>query len=262
MSFLDLAGAPVPLEGVEVPLVPAGATLVGGILLVVFALQALRGGLRSPRPRRPTATIPAPAPLTPPPTPAPAAPQYKRAPVVVHFPQIKPDFPDTWGLNEPFDIVLKVEDRAYHEQRQIPGLTLTIDGETVQPVFTRGTAGIRRVFKRPGEKPITIEMRLGGEVQPRRTVRPLKVVEYRAEIADVFASFREEAAKTITPIREDATPWEIFDLLTSASPKIPGNTLREIISSFEEAKYSNHPVTRATYERMINALLEIERVEL
>ena len=261
MMFVDVTSAPQALASVDVPLVPAGATLIGFVLLLVFAVQALRSP-RASRPTRSAAPIPAPAPLAPPAPAPPAPPQYKRAPVVIHFPQLKPDFPDVWGLNESFDIVLRVEDRAFHEQRQIPGLTVTVDGEAVQPVFTKGTAGVRRVFKRLGDVPIQVDLRTPGEPQPRRTTRTVRVVEYRAEIADVFTNFREEAGKTITPIREDATPWEIFDLLTSASPKLPGNTLREIIASFEEAKYSNHPVTRATYERMIHALLELERVEL
>lgn len=258
MAILDVAGAIPPLA-VEVPVVPAIATLVGGFLLVLFTIQALRG---STRPARSQATIAPPAPLTPPPAPAPAPVQYKRAPVVIHFPQIRSGFPDTWGVQEPIDIVLRVEDRAHQDAKQIPGLSLMIDSETIQPVFTKGTAGVRRVFARPGERAIVAELKAAGESQPRRTTRNLRIVEYRAEIAEVFANFREEASKTITPIREDATPWEIFDLLTSANPRLPGNTLREIVASFEEAKYSNHPVTRATYERMILALLELERVEL
>ena len=70
------------------------------------------------------------------------------------------------------------------------------------------------------------------------------------------------ARPVTTPLAHDATPWEIYDLISGANPKIPEGPLRQIVSSFEEAKFSNHPVTRITYEKMIRAILELERVEL
>lgn len=252
--------APLPL--VDIPPLPAFAALVGAGLLVFFTVQTLRAG-RAPRPVRPVAPAPvAPIPAPTVKAPVPAPPVFKRAPASIHFPQIKSEYPDVWGIGEPFDIVARVDDKALETARQIPGLTLSIDGEALQPVFQKGATTVRRVFPKLGEHTVTVEMRTAGEATPRRTTRTVKVVEYRAEIAEVFTHFREEAGRTITPIRHDATPWEIFDLLTGASARIPPNTLRQIVSSFEEAKYSNHRVTRATYERMIDALLDLERVEL
>jgi hypothetical protein len=182
--------------------------------------------------------------------------------VIIHLPQIKHDYPDVWGVGQPLEVILRVEDPNLQQARQIPGLTVHLNGETLQPIFTKGTAVLRRTFSTPGERTVTVELRMAGESQARRTTRTVKIVEYRTEIADVFTNFREEASRAIVPIREDATPWEIYDILTGANPRLPAQSLREIVSSFEEAKYSNHPVTRATYERMIGALLELERVEL
>lgn len=248
--------------GVEVPVLPVALAFTGLIAVAAISLSALRAPRRVSRPAviaSAPARAPAPAPA---PTPVAVAPQYKRAPISLHFPAIRSDYPDVWGVREPFEILIRLEDKTLQPLRQVPGLTLQVDGATYTPVFTQGVATVRHTFPSLGEKPVQINLRVKNEPLPRRNQRPVKVVDYRTEIAEVFANFREEASRAITPIREDATPWEIYDLLTSANANLPADQLRDIVSSYEEAKFSNHPVTRATYERMIHALLELERVEL
>ncbi len=255
-------------EGVSIKLVPALAAIVGFGLIALFAVQAFRSAGSRARRTRPTTMLTPPPVRAPPPAPVakaqpPAPPvNLRRAPVAIEFPQIQGEFPDVWGVGEPLDVVFRLEDKTLAALRQVPGLRVQLNGETFQPVFTRGVATVRRVFPSVGERSLVADLQLKNEPHPRQTRRTVRIVEYRTEIADVFTSFRQEASQAITPIREDATPWEIYDLLTSANPNVPGNLLREIVSSFEEAKYSNHPVTRSTYERMITALLQLERVEL
>lgn len=257
--FLPTFLTPLPVQeeksGVELPWFPALAALAGLLLCAVFAVNALRSA-RGPRVRPPR-----PAPLVkvaPPPPPPPVAPLYKKAPVHVGFPSIRPDYPDVWGQGELLEVEFRVEDAAWANQP----LTVHVAGEPVVVQLRGGTGLLRRTFPTTGEREIRVEVKAKNENLPRRTSRVIKIVDYRLEIAEVFANFREEASRAITPIREDATPWEIYDLLTEANPKLPGDRLREIVGCFEEAKFSNHSVTRATYERMINALLQLERVEL
>lgn len=254
---------PLSSHGVDVPWFPTLVALAGVGVFLLFTIQAFRPGTLQREVERPSPAAPAAPPAAPAaPTPPPTKPTYKRAPFSVHFPQIPAGYPDVWGVREAVDIVIRPDERALAASGAVRGVTVTVDGQPVTAAFQRGAVALRRVFPAAGEKTIAVEHHAPNEAQPRRTERVLKVVEYRAEIAEVFTNFREEASRTIVPIRPDATPWEIYDLITEASPKIPGARLREIITCFEEAKYSNHAVTRATYERMISALLELERLEL
>lgn len=262
-ATLALPVAPAPLQsspGVDIPVFPLLASLAGLVALAIVSLGALRMPRlrrRAPAPRKDRAP---PRPLSKPPAPVapPPAVVYKKAPVGIEFPQIKPRFPDVWGVDEPVEIALRLSDGGLVGQKTIPGFRLTVDGEPIQAVFLRGQTALRRTFARKGEKEIVAELKVKNESSPRRTTRHLKIVDYREEIADVFENFKQEASRTITPLREDATAWEIYDLLTDANAKLPRQVVRDIVSCFEEAKFSNHPVTRATYERMIQALLHLE----
>lgn len=243
-------------DGVEVPIFPLIVAIAGIAGTVFLSLGAIRVPRLRPRRRdldvsspiaRPsTVTIQEPA--------AAPAPVYKKAPVSILFPMIKQGFPDTWGAREKAVIVFRTEDRALQGQREIPGLTCTIGDQAVPLVWYKGEARIERSFPVASEVAIAVELKVKGEKQQRRTVRTLRIVEYRQEIAEMFADFREDASRTITPLRPDSTPWEVYDAILDANPKVSQVALREIVSSFEEAKFSNHAVGRQTYEKMVLAL--------
>lgn len=243
-------------EGVSVPLFPLLVALVGLTALVFVAMGAIRlPRLSMPRRRaRPHASVetaPEAAEAAPASTPAPV---FKKAPIQILFPMIRPGYPDVWGAREKAIVVFKVEDRGLVGQREIPGLVARIGDAPVPLVFYRGEARLERTFNLPGEMAVTVELKVRGERLARRASRTLRVVEYREEIANLFADFREAATASITPLRTDATAWEVHDALLDAKPDLSQVALREVVSSFEEAKFSNHPVGRATYEKMVHAL--------
>lgn len=245
--------------GVQVPIFPLIVAILGLVAIVVVSVGALRLPRLSARRRaeRPRPPKPAPKPVVHAPEPAPpqpVTPIYRKAPLSVHFPMIKPQHPDVWGIKEKATIALRVEDRGLLGQREIPGLSCQIDGTVVPFAFNRGQAAVERTFPNRGEVPIVVELKVKGERLPRRNTRILRIVEYREEIADLFAQFKDEASRTITPLRPDATPWEIYDALIGANARLSQVALRELVSSFEEAKFSNHPVDRDTYEKMLHAL--------
>lgn len=246
-------------NGVEVPIFP----LVVAVLGIAATLFLSLGALRVPRLRVRRRELELDRPLKPSPAaveeaPAAPAPVYRKAPIAVFFPMIKAGFPDVWGVREKAVIVFRVEDRGLQGQREVPGLTCTVADQTVPLVWYKGEARLERAFQVPADVPIQVELRVKGEKQPRRTLRPLRIVDYRQEIAELFADFREDASRTITPLRPDSTPWEVYDAILDANPKVSQVALREIVSSFEEAKFSNHPVGRATYEKMLHALRAVK----
>lgn len=249
-------------EGVGIPIFPLFLALIGLVAIVFVSIGALKlpkfpTRQTTARPRMPGAVATIEAPIAPAP-----APVFKKAPVQVHFPMIKSGMPDVWGVREKAVMVFRVEDRALATTREIPGLTATIGGNTIPLVFYKGEARLERTFNSPEDVKVQVELKVKGESLPRRTTRVLSVVDYREEIAELFARFKEDASKKITPVRHDATAWEVHDSLLDAKPDLSKVALREVVSSFEEAKFSNHAVGRSTYEKMIGALRVLNIVEV
>lgn len=249
--------------GVDVPLVPVLIALAGLGAVVFVSVGALRAPRfsRRARPPMPRSERPHPA-LMPAVTreepEAVAAPVYKKAPISILFPMIRPTMPDVWGVGEKAVMVFRAEDRGLLGQREIPGLVATVGGTVVPLVFFRGEARVERTFTRKGPIDVTLDLKVKGEKQPRRAARTLKIVDYREEIAELFAEFKDEASRQWTPLRADATAWEIYDTILDARPQVSQVALRECVSCFEEAKFSNHPVGRPTYEKMVQALRNLK----
>jgi hypothetical protein len=246
-------------QRVEIPLLPLFVTVVAVGVVAAIAISALmRPAARAivKRRRAPRPTPPKPVVVEPE-----REPVYDPAPIRIVFPQVPEAYPDVWGVNAAFDIELRVEDKGLLSLATIPGLSVRVADEQIKPAFTKGVARIKRTFRHRGPHEVVAELKVKGERLPRRSARVARIVDYREEMAEVFHKFREEASETITVVPDDATPWEVFDLLTSARPDLPEETIRRIVHGFEEAKYSNHPVTRESYTRMIDALLELDKAE-
>lgn len=258
-----LLQSPPPSQptGVEIPILPL-LVAVGTLFLLaaIVANAFLKPAAAAVRHRR----KPKPKPevkIQPPPEP-PKEPVFKKAPAKIRFEPIPDGYPDVWGVDEAIQMRVRLTEKKLVGKANPDGLTVKVAGEPVDPSFQKGVARFQRTFKEKGEVPVTVEWKAPGEKLPRRTTRNLRIVDYREEIAEVFAKFKDEASRVIRPIPEDATPREVLDLLMDANPNLPEENLSTIVNSFEVAKFSNHPVDRADYERMIAALLELERVEI
>jgi hypothetical protein len=248
-------------SGVDIPVFPVLVALAGIGAVIFVSMGALRTPKfarrrssheprRADRPKEP----PIPSFIEERVETASVAPVYKKAPITILFPMIKPTMPDVWGVAEKAVIIFRAEDRGLVGQREVPGLTASVGDAIVPLVFYRGEARLERTFNRPGVFNVVLELKVKGERQVRKTTRALKIVDYREEIAEMFAEFKDEVSKNWTPLRHDATAWEIYDSILDAKPQVSQVALRECVSCFEEAKFSNHPVGRATYEKMVHAM--------
>lgn len=251
----------VGATGVEIPILPL-LVAVGTLFLLaaIVANAFLKPAAAAVRHRR----KPKPKPevrIQPPPAPA-AEPIFKKAPAKVQFEPIPDGFPDVWGIGEAIQIRVRLTDKKLMGKAKPDGLTIKVAGEPVDTSFQKGVTRFQRTFKEKAEVPVMVELKVPGEKIPRRTTRNLRIVDYREEIAEVFAKFKDEASRVIRHIPEDATPREVLDLLLDANPNLPEENLSTIVNSFEIAKFSNHLVERKDYERMIEALLDLERVEI
>src|SRR5687767_4547846 len=108
ISIQQAGGDP---EYVSIPIFPLCLAIIGLVAIVVVSIGALKlprfpQRQTTSRPRMPGAVATIEAPVAPAP-----APVFKKAPIQVHFPMIKPGMPDVWGVREKAVMVFRVEDR-------------------------------------------------------------------------------------------------------------------------------------------------------
>jgi hypothetical protein len=258
--LLQTSGPAEP-AGVSFPIVPLLVAVVALAIIAAIVAAAFLKPVATAVARRRDGPKRHDVRVQPSPPPAPV-PLLKKAPVRIQFPQIRERFPDVWGVGQSIEISFRITDKALGRTKEPEGLSVRVGGEDAELSFSKGQASGEWTFKQKGPVHVTVEYRNGQDQLPMRTTRTLRVVDYREEIAEVFHKFRDEASRAITPVASDATPREVLDILTDANPRLPVETVRRIVDAFEVAKFSNHPVTREDYERMIEALLDLERVEL
>ena len=80
-----------------------------------------------------------------------------------------------------------------------------------------------------------------------------RVVDYREEIVSLYNDFLEWAGVRVGSITEQSTPREVELMLVSEGVPVDQKSLDELISRFEEADYSEHPISRRHYEAMYRA---------
>ena len=88
---------------------------------------------------------------------------------------------------------------------------------------------------------------------PVAVTRSYRVVEYREEIVRLYNAFLDWARARIGSDLDQATPREVELMLVTSGTPVPQKSLDELISRFEEADYSEHPIARRHYESMYRA---------
>ena len=88
---------------------------------------------------------------------------------------------------------------------------------------------------------------------PASLSRTYCVVDYREEIVRLYNTFLDWARETTGSDIDQATPREVELMLVTRGTRVPQKSLDELISRFEEADYSEHPIARRHYESMYRA---------
>ena len=78
-------------------------------------------------------------------------------------------------------------------------------------------------------------------------------MEFREEIVRLYNVFLDWAKERADDVTEQSTPREVEVILVSQGLPVPQKALDELISRFEEADYSEHPIARRHYEAMYRA---------
>jgi hypothetical protein len=192
----------------------------------------------------------------PPPTPIPG--HTKAPPINIDFPQIASALPVVWGKDESLLIMFTVEG-----SKQILGnysLDIEFGGDdTVRSSINQeGKASQEHVFRKKGQyqiQAVLVKDVRNGYLPASRIV---KIVDYREEIVRLYNEMVGSVKVQGLTLSPKMTVREVEYRLRKAYPDLSGEVTNSLISVFEEANYSLHPISRPEYEKMYRAVGEVE----
>ena len=183
-----------------------------------------------------------------------------RVPVTLEIDFARPagDLPDVWGVGE--EIAATVT--AVEEEGQAVGgavIVATVTGEDTVELETGddGVCAIRWVTSESGEYTVSAQFSGDEDRLPASASRTLRVVVFREEIVRLYNDFLDWARVRTGEDLGQATPREVELLLVTRGVLVSQKSLDELISRFEEADYSEHPIARRHFESMYRAWREV-----
>ncbi len=173
----------------------------------------------------------------------------------IEFRKAAPDLADVWGIGEEVSVTVRMTDE---EERAVAGaiVDVSVGGDAVTElaiVGNDGTYTFSLSISEPGEYPVSVEFGGDEAYLPSSESRVLRIVEFREEIVRLYNVFLDWAKERADDVTEQSTPREVEVILVSQGLPVPQKALDELISRFEEADYSEHPIARRHYEAMYRA---------
>ena len=178
----------------------------------------------------------------------------------IRFPQQEPDLPDVWGIGEEVGVAAHLADGEGHAI-VAAWVEMTVgEGGPASSLVTddAGVCVLQWTAEALGEHVVSALAKQAGGGDASAT-RSLRVVDFREEIVRLYNDFLVWAAERTHDIREQSTPREVELTVVSAGLQLDQRSLDELISRFEEADYSEHPIARRQYEAMYRAWHTIVR---
>ena len=173
----------------------------------------------------------------------------------VRFTKPAEDLPDVWGEGEEIAVIIHA---SGEDDAPVPAMALAVAVTGEQPVDCAtgddGTCVVTYIARKPGE--FAVEAVFDGDDDhfPARSLAYFPRSRLpRGDVAPVRRVPRVARAHTGRGLAR-ATPREIELLLVSSGSPVSQRALDELISRFEEADYSEHPIGRRHYESMYRAL--------
>ena len=174
--------------------------------------------------------------------------------LAVSFGGTEPDLPPVWGPGEDVSIVVRALDV---EGEPVVGAEITIamnDGDaTVAVTGDDGGCSLELTPEEVGE--YAVKARFEGDAThlPSTAAGSFRIVDYREEIVRLYNDFKAWAQASTGSDFGQSTPREVELALVSGRLPIPQKSLDELVSRFEEADYSEHPIERRHYASMYRA---------
>ncbi|MCY4583391.1 MAG: HEAT repeat domain-containing protein [Chloroflexi bacterium] len=173
----------------------------------------------------------------------------------IAFQRAAADLADVWGVGEEVSITVSVADE---EGLAIAGaiVDVSVADHSISQLAVVGNDGAYPFSwssAEPGEYPVSVGFAGDYDHLPSAESRVLRIVDFREEIVRLYGTFLDWAKERDPGVTEQSTPREVEVILVNRGLPIPQKALDELISRFEEADYSEHPITRRHYEAMYRA---------
>ncbi|NYT12807.1 MAG: hypothetical protein GKC03_09735 [Methanomassiliicoccales archaeon] len=156
------------------------------------------------------------------------------------FKEIPQNMPLVWEAGTPLHLVLSDPDEDVH---------VRIDGSEVQGMWDRDGMLFTLVMEK-GDHIIQLEGVNGIHEEM------IRAVVYREEVVDLFNSAILRWGRHFPSLTKDMTTREVHSLVKDRYHD-RSEHLETMVSAFELANYSNHPISRKEYERMFLATAEL-----
>lgn len=181
-------------------------------------------------------------------------PSPTKSPLKLVFLGILPPFPNVWGVGENLRIKCYLNATARNKMKGNKTIHFSVNGHKIgeERLSESREAFIINNFLRKGKYIVTAELK-GESVSSMTTNVGLRIVDYREEITKLYKTFLEHLNNCDLTVEENTTARELESLLLS-SGHFDREHVHNLISCFEEAEYSNHPITRSNYETMYLSL--------
>jgi transglutaminase-like putative cysteine protease len=179
----------------------------------------------------------------------------------IEFPQIRQFLPHVWGFGDELGIVCHL---ANQDGTPLVGqsVLMTIGQETFDDLTDKdGNVKLRYTFKRKGEYNLKAYYNDTSGSKNVKVECRLRIVDYREEIVDIFKALSIWLRNVGIKFAPEATPREIQRATLQSRGDISTAALESIVSYFEEANFSLHPISRNTYEDMYLAQTKIKEHE-
>ena len=165
------------------------------------------------------------------------------------------DLPDVWEPGEEVSAVIRL---TGWDEQPIAGADVSVSIEGVeydsqQTTDDQGVCALSWTASGPGEYRLLTAYEGDAANRPSSASRNFRIVDFREEIVRLYNVFLAWARRGTASIQEQSTPREIELMLVSEGLPVDQKSLDELISRFEEADYSEHPIARRHYEAMHRA---------
>jgi len=176
--------------------------------------------------------------------------------IAINFPQIKPPFPDVWGINELISARILLTKNG---QPWSGDIDVKIGNESAKKVRTNTDGVVLVDFKVPTKGTINVAAKCMEGANPPIESRVLKVVDYTEEIVAIFKDVFDIGKGKGIRVNKDTSPREFQRLLLTASNQQSDLSLENFVTIFEVADYSLRSLDRSDYEEMFLASLSIKQ---
>ncbi len=174
--------------------------------------------------------------------------------LTIGFRKASQDLADVWGVGEEVNMKFRL---AYEEAGGLAGelIQASWGEEEVSPVVTdeQGVAQVVWTGHTPTDFVVQVEFAGDDERLPSTATREMRIVDFREEIVRLYNAFTRWVEPRIADFSKQLTPREIEARIIAGGLRVDEKALDQLISRFEEADYSEHPIARRHYEAMYRA---------